>query len=118
VAWALERAANPTVLRLHTTVQATGRTIETCPPAFQPLRQPLAIPAVRSVDMHRYLARLNLTADADPEFGSTLRCGSSFDRGSATAELGGFPATSRKPMTSMKVRTGEERRGSPCQPVS
>jgi hypothetical protein len=66
----------------------------------------------------RCLAQLNLTPDAYPEFGSTLRCGSSFDRGSATAELGGFPPTSRKPMTSMKVRTGEERRGSPCQPVS
>ncbi len=67
VAWALERAANPTVLRVHTTVELTSRTIETCPPgsAPPPLRRLLAIPAVRSVDLHRYRALLNLTPDAD-----------------------------------------------------
>ena len=67
VAWALERAANPTVLRLHATVELTRKTIEACPPGSTPppLRQLLAIPAVRSVDLHRYRARLNLTPDAD-----------------------------------------------------
>jgi hypothetical protein len=70
VAGALERAANPTVLRLRTTVQLTGRTIETCPPAFtpRPLGLLLEIPGVRSVDLHRYLARLNL-----PRRGSGIR---------------------------------------------
>jgi hypothetical protein len=66
VAWALVRAANPTVLRLHATLELTRRTIETCPPASAPLplRQLLGIAAVRSVDLHRYRVRLNLTPDA------------------------------------------------------
>lgn len=67
VGWALERAANPAVLRLHTTAELTRKTIETCPPgsAPPPLRSLLLIPEVRSVDLHRYRARLNLTPDAN-----------------------------------------------------
>ena len=67
--WALERAANPTILRLQTTVELTRRTVETCPPgsAPPPLRPLLTIPGVRSVDLHRYRARLNLIPDADPD---------------------------------------------------
>lgn len=63
MAWALERAANPTVLRLHATLELTRGTIETCPPASAPLplRRLLGIAAVRSVDLHRYRVRLNLT---------------------------------------------------------
>lgn len=67
-AWALERAANPTVLRLHTTAELTGKAIETCPPAFtsRPLCQ---LPEMRACGplLHCYLARLNLTPDADPD---------------------------------------------------
>ena len=67
MAWALERAANPTILHLHTTVELTRKTIETCPPGFAPpaLGPLLAIPGVRSVDLHRYRARLNLAPAAD-----------------------------------------------------
>jgi hypothetical protein len=67
VAWALERAANPAVLRLHTTAELTRKTIKTCPPASAPppLRWLLGIPDVRSVDLHRYRARLNLTSDTN-----------------------------------------------------
>jgi len=69
VAGALERAANPTILRLHTTGELTRRTVETCPPgsAPLPLRLLLTIRDVRSVDLHRYRARLNLIPDAVPD---------------------------------------------------
>lgn len=65
--WALERAANRTVLRLRTTVELTRKTIETAPPAPAPppLDGLLAIPDVRSVGLHRYRARLNLAPRAD-----------------------------------------------------
>ena len=36
MARALERAANPAVLRLHTTAEVTRKTIKTCPPASAP----------------------------------------------------------------------------------
>jgi len=60
--WALEPAVNPTVLRLHVDVELTARTIVTCPPHEPPpIAAPaLAIAGVRSVDLHRYRARLNL----------------------------------------------------------
>ena len=69
MAWALERAANPTILRLHTTGELTRRTVETCPPgsAPLPLRLLLTIRDVRSVDLHRYRARLNLIPGAVPD---------------------------------------------------
>src|SRR5215216_862981 len=61
VTWALERARNPRVIHVHTTVELTRATIETCPPASPPerLSSVLAV-GVRSVDLHRYRARLNL----------------------------------------------------------
>jgi hypothetical protein len=69
VRWALERAPNPRVIRVHTTVELTSATIERCPPATLPegLRSTLAVDGVRSVDLHRYRARLNLSADCDAE---------------------------------------------------
>lgn len=61
-AWTLERARNPSVLGLHTTVELTRATIETCPQARapSPLDRLLIIPGVRSTDLHRYRARVNL----------------------------------------------------------
>ena len=61
--WALETAPNPRVIRVHTTVELTRATIEKCPPASPPegLRSLLAVDGVRSVDLHRYRARLNLS---------------------------------------------------------
>lgn len=60
--WALETAQNPSVLRLHARTELTRRTIETCPPASPPemLEPVLALDDVRSVDLHRYRARINL----------------------------------------------------------
>ena len=62
VTWALERAPNPRVIRVHTTVELTRATIEKCPPASPPegLRSLRAVDGVGSVDLHRYRARLNL----------------------------------------------------------
>ena len=67
VTWALERAPNPRVIRVHTTVELTRATIEKCPPASPPegLRSLLAVDGVRSVDLHRYRARLNLRPGCD-----------------------------------------------------
>ena len=69
-AWAVERARNPSVLRLHTTVEMTRATIEPCPPARapRPLDLLLSIPGVRSMDLHRYRARLNLAPGTDGGF--------------------------------------------------
>ena len=60
--WAFEPAVNPTVLRLHVDVELTARTIVTCPPHDAPpiAAAALAVGGVRSVDLHRYRARLNL----------------------------------------------------------
>lgn len=60
--WAVEAVPNPSVLRLHTTEELTDRTILTCPPAVPapPLDRLLALPEVRSLDLHRYLCRVNL----------------------------------------------------------
>ena len=68
IAWALSRASNPTVLRLHTSLELTQETIETCPPSTlpHPLEQLIEIPGIRSIDLHRYRARLNLASGADP----------------------------------------------------
>jgi hypothetical protein len=67
VTWALERAPNPWVIRVHTTVELTRATIEKCPPASPPegLRSLLAVAGVGSVDLHRYRARLNLDPGCD-----------------------------------------------------
>jgi hypothetical protein len=55
------------VIRVHTTVELTRATIETCPPASPPegLRSVLAVNGVRSVDLHRYRARLSLDPGCD-----------------------------------------------------
>jgi hypothetical protein len=65
--WALSKASNPTVLRLHTSLELTQATIETCPPSTprHPLDRLLEIPGIRSIDLHRYRARLNLLAGFD-----------------------------------------------------
>jgi hypothetical protein len=62
VAWALEGALNPTVLRLHVGISLTDRTIVTCPPSAppSPLDALMRIDGVRSLDLHRYRARINL----------------------------------------------------------
>jgi hypothetical protein len=67
VAWALEGATNPSVLRLHTMLELTKRTIVACPPGDPgaPLDLVLMIPGVRSLDLHRYVARVNLHPHAD-----------------------------------------------------
>jgi hypothetical protein len=67
VTWALEGAPNPRVIRVHTTVELTRATIEKCPPASPPegLRSVLAVDEVRSVDLHRDRARLNLSPGCD-----------------------------------------------------
>jgi hypothetical protein len=65
--WALSHAPNPTVLRLDTTMELTRATIETSPPstAPAPLDRLLGLEGIRSIDLHRYRARLNLSPDAD-----------------------------------------------------
>jgi hypothetical protein len=62
LAWAIEGALNPTILRLHVRTSLTDRTIETCPPgvAPAPLDRLLEIEDVRSLDLHRYRVRVNL----------------------------------------------------------
>ncbi len=66
--WALSRATNPAVLRLHTTLELTPATIETCPPSEppHPLDRLLEIRGIRSMDLHRHVARLNLLPGSDP----------------------------------------------------
>jgi hypothetical protein len=65
--WALSNASNPTVLRLHTSLELTQATIETCPPSTprHPLDRLLEIPGIRSIDLHRYGVRLNLLPGPD-----------------------------------------------------
>lgn len=66
-AWVLEHVANPSVLRLHVTEALTDRTIETCPPGKPPpqLEPLLGVDGVRSIDIHRYVVRANLTPEVD-----------------------------------------------------
>jgi hypothetical protein len=65
--WALEQPANPSVLRVHVDHELTDRTIVTSPPAdiARPIGGVLELEAVRTVDLHRYQARLNLARGAD-----------------------------------------------------
>jgi hypothetical protein len=65
--WSLEPPANPSVLRIHVDHELTDRTIITGPPATiaYPLGGLLELEAVRTVDLHRYHARVNLAHDAD-----------------------------------------------------
>jgi hypothetical protein len=69
VAWAVETATNPMVLLIHSTIELTTRTIETFPPgeAPPPFDTIARMDEVRTVDLHRYRARLNLRPGADPE---------------------------------------------------
>lgn len=62
IRWAIEGAPNPTLLRLHVSVELTDETIVTCPPATppEPLDRLFEIEAIRSIDLHRYRARINL----------------------------------------------------------
>jgi hypothetical protein len=55
------------VLVVHTTMELTQETIETCPPSGppDPLGQLLEVHGIRSIDLHRYRARLNLAPGAD-----------------------------------------------------
>jgi hypothetical protein len=68
-AWVLSRTPNPTVLRLDTSLELTRATIETCPPRVppHPLGRLLGLPEIRSVDLHRYRARLNLLPGSDSD---------------------------------------------------
>jgi hypothetical protein len=65
--WALEQPANPRVLRVHVDHQLTDRTIVTGPPSeiARPLAGLLELEAVRTVDLHRYHARVNFAYGAD-----------------------------------------------------
>jgi hypothetical protein len=58
-------------------VELTRATIEKCPPTIPPeeLRFLLAVDGVRSVDLHRYRARLNLSpgCDAKAAWGEVAR---------------------------------------------
>jgi hypothetical protein len=65
--WALEQPANPSVVRVHVDQELTDRTIVTSPPAeiARPLAGVLELEAVRTVDLHRYHARVNLAHGAD-----------------------------------------------------
>jgi hypothetical protein len=67
MSWALETAQNPSVLRLHVRTELTRMTIETCPPTTPPeiLEPVLALDDVRSVNLHRYRARINLVAGVE-----------------------------------------------------
>ena len=71
--WALEAMTNRAVLRLHVDTELTRETIETSPPAEapSPLDRLFEIEAVRTLDLHRYRARLNLRPDADPTLAAT-----------------------------------------------
>jgi hypothetical protein len=66
LSWAIEHVPNPAALRIHTRWELTQRTIETCPPGSppEPLPQLLSLASVRSLDLHRYRARINLTYGA------------------------------------------------------
>ena len=72
--WALSRATNPAVLRLHTTLELTAATIETCPPSEppHPLDRLLEIRGIRSMDLHRHVARLNLLPGSDPQLAADV----------------------------------------------
>jgi len=65
--WALETAANPSVLRIHVAHQLTDRTIVTSPPTevAMPMAGLLELEAVRTIDLHRYRIRVNLSPLAD-----------------------------------------------------
>ena len=65
--WALEATPNPSVLRIHVGHALTDRTIVTSPPGelVWPLVGLLELDAIRTIDLHRYRARLNLRPDAD-----------------------------------------------------
>ncbi|MGH2528265.1 MAG: hypothetical protein ACRDH0_02835, partial [Actinomycetota bacterium] len=93
VMWALEVAPNPRVIRVHTTVELTRATIETCPPASPPewLRAMLAVDGVRSVDLHRYRARLNLSPGCDAKAASVGAARAIESAWGAPAHLPGEP---------------------------
>jgi hypothetical protein len=65
--WTIEPGRNPSVIRVDTRRQLTGRTIETCPPAEAPppLDEVVRLEGVRTVDLHRYRARINLRPGVD-----------------------------------------------------
>jgi len=65
--WALEKTANPSGVRVHVGHQLTDRTIVTSPTAeiARPLAGLLELEAVRTLDLHRYHARVNLRHGAD-----------------------------------------------------
>jgi hypothetical protein len=58
-------------------MELTQATIETCPPSTppHPLDRLLDIPGIRSIDLHRYRARLNLLPGSDSEAITRQVCG-------------------------------------------
>jgi hypothetical protein len=67
MAWAIEPAVNPSVVRVHVAHELTDRTIVTSPPAELewPIAGLLEIEAIRTVDVHRYRIRMNLRPGID-----------------------------------------------------
>ena len=65
--WVLQPATNPSVLRVHVAHELTDRTIVTSPPAevAMPIAGLLELEAVRTLDLHRYVVRMNLAHGAD-----------------------------------------------------
>lgn len=63
----MDEPRNAAVLLVHTTEELTTATIVTCPPAGPPapLDRLLDVPGVRSLDLHRYRVRVNLSPQAE-----------------------------------------------------
>src|SRR6266542_2477928 len=67
MAWSVSRPPNPRVVVVHTTAELTRETIQTCPPSRppRPVDELLEVPGIRSIDLHRYRARVNLAPGID-----------------------------------------------------
>lgn len=96
VAWSISRPSNPMVLVLNTTVELTRETIKTCPPSRppRPLDRLFEVPGIRSIDLHRYRARLNIAPGADRDLIITQVCSGS-PKGNLAGSVGSKPFTSK-----------------------